>query len=270
MDVSRSAYYDWKTQPVSKRESHDMILVSKIREVHAISRGTYGSPRVHEELKAQGVAAGRHRVAKLMRLDGLRGKQRKRFTKTTDSAHTFPVAPNLLNQNFDVKSLDTVWASDITFIPTGEGWLYLATTLDLCSRKIVGWSMSATIDRHLVMAALRMAIGRRHPPRGLLHHSDRGSQYASYDFQNLLKAHGMVCSMSGRGNCYDNAVQESFYHTLKVELVHERSYRSRAEARTDIVDYIERFYNRVRRHSSLGYQSPTSYETLITARMSAS
>lgn len=247
-----------------------MTLLPKIREVHRLSRGTYGSPRVYEELKFQGISAGRHRVAKLMRLDGLKGKQRKRFTRTTDSDHSLPIAPNLLNQNFDVDVLDTVWASDITFIPTGEGWLYLATTIDLCSRKIVGWSMSETIDRHLVMAALRMAIGWRHPSRGLLHHSDRGSQYASKAFQRMLKAHGMVCSMSGKGNCYDNAVQESFYHTLKVELVHDRSYRTRAEARTDIVDYIERFYNRVRRHSSLGYQSPASYEALITARMSAS
>jgi len=263
--LSKSSYYECKRAVIGKRALGNLVLLEKIREFHMASRGTYGSPRINEDLKEAGIRCGRGRVAKLMRLAGLRGKQRQRFTRTTDSKHSYPVAPNLLAQDFDVKELNRVWVSDITYIPTGEGWLYLATVLDLCSRKIVGWAMGERIDRGLVMTALNMAIAKRRPGKGLLHHSDRGSQYASNDYQELLRSHGMICSMSGKGNCYDNAVAESFYHTLKVELVHGRSYQSRREAVSDIFEYIEVFYNRKRRHSSLGYLSPANFELKLMA-----
>ena len=260
LGVSRSGYYAWQRRPESNRTRQNRDLKARIRQVHKESRGTYGSPRIHCELRDQGERCGRHRVARLMREDGLRAKVKKRYKATTDSKHDLPVAPNLLQRNFDPVAPDRVWASDITYIWTAEGWLYLAVVLDLFSRSVVGWSMSQRIDRHLVMEALTMAIKRRSPAPGLIHHSDRGVQYASDDFQALLYKHGIRCSMSRKGDCWDNAAVESFFGTLKQEEVFHRRYLSRQQARQSLFDYIEVFYNRRRRHSTLGYVSPAKFE----------
>lgn len=260
LGVSRSGYYAWERRPESLRQQVDRRLKTKIREIYQASRRTYGSIRVHRELKIQGEACGRHRVARLMRCDGLKAKVRKRYKATTDSKHSLPLAPNLLQRNFTPAGPNQAWVSDITYIWTGEGWLYLAVTLDLFNRAVVGWSMSRRIDRHLVLAALTMAIKRRCPAPGLIHHSDRGSQYASAGFQALLAKHGIRCSMSRKGNCWDNAPAESFFGTLKQELVFHERYRTRQQARQSLFDYIERFYNRRRLHSHLGYLSPVQFE----------
>jgi transposase InsO family protein len=260
LGVSRSGYYAWRHRPESPRCRENRRLRGKIRTLHKESRGTYGSPRIHQALQAQGEACGRHRVARLMREDDLKAKVKKRYKATTDSKHTLPVAPNLLQRDFAPSGPNQVWASDITYIWTGEGWLYLAVTLDLFNRAVVGWSMSRRIDRHLVIDALTMAIKRRGPGLGLIHHSDRGSQYASADFQALLVKHGVRCSMSRKGDCWDNAPVESFFGTLKQELVFHQRYRTRQQARQSLFDYIERFYNRRRLHSKLGYLSPAQFE----------
>ena len=260
LGVSRSGFYAWQKRPESKRKRQDHSLKARIRRVHKESRSTYGSPRIHRELCDQGESCGRHRVARLMREDGLKAKVKKRYKATTDSKHNLPVAPNLLQRNFDPVAPDQVWASDITYIWTAEGWLYLAVVLDLFSRSVVGWSMSRRIDRHLVMNALTMAIKRRSPACGLIHHSDRGVQYASDDFQALLAKHGIRCSMSRKGDCWDNAAVESFFGTLKQEEVFHCHYFSRQQARQSLFDYIEFFYNRRRRHSTLGYVSPARFE----------
>ena len=246
-----------------------MQLLPKIREIHRQHRGRYGSPRIHLELVTQGVPCGRKRVARLMREHGIAAKQRRRFVRTTDSKHDFPVAPNLVQRQFEVAAPNKVWVADITYLWTAMGWLYLATVLDLFSRKIVGWAMNEQIDRFLACAALRMAIMRRCPARGLIHHSDRGVQYASGDYRQMLRDHGMECSMSRKGDCWDNAVQESFYGRLKVELVHECDYRTHAEARSSVFGYIEAYYNTRRRHSSLGYLSPDEFERRYYAAMGA-
>jgi putative transposase len=260
LGVSRSGYYAWQKRPESRRKQQDSSLKSRIRTIHKQSRGTYGSIRIHQELRDQGVACGRHRVARLMREDGLIAKVRKRYKATTDSRHNLPVAPNLLERDFAPIGPDQTWSSDITYIWTAEGWLYLAVVLDLFSRSVVGWSMSHRIDRHLVMNALRMAIKRRSPASGLIHHSDRGSQSASDEFQVLLTKHHMRCSMSRKGDCWDNAPVESFFGTLKQELVFHHRYRTRQQARQSLFDYIECFYNRQRRHSTLGYLSSARFE----------
>jgi len=234
--------------------------LAEIRTIHATSTGTYGSLRVQAELLDNGHACGRHRVARLMRSAGLQGIPKRRFRRTTTSDHKHPVAPNRLAQDFTATAPNQRWVADITYIGTGEGWLYLAVILDLYSRKVVGWSTSARLQRDLVLDALNMALGRRTPAPGLIHHSDRGSQYASHEFQDLLRDHGIACSMSGAGNCYDNAVAESFFALLKRERVHRCHYQTRAEARTDIFQYIEVFYNRQRRHSSLDQRSPDQFE----------
>ena len=261
LEVSASGYYAWRRRPVSQREQDNQELLAQIKEVHAASRKTYGSPRVHAELVQQGTQCNKKRVERLMRVNDIRGKQRgRRRVKTTDSAHDLPVAPNVLNRQFEADAPNQKWVTDITYIPTDEGWLYLAAVLDLFSRRVIGWSMARTLCTSLVKNALRMAIADRHPQAGLLHHSDRGSQYASADYQSLMDAHEMVVSMSRTGNCYDNAPMESFFGTLKCELVHDRHYGTHAEARQDIFEYIEVFYNRKRRHSSLGYLSPVEYE----------
>ena len=227
---------------------------------HQASDRTYGSPRVHQDLQAQGIRCGCKRVARLMRENGIRAKQARRFKATTDSDHNHPVAPNLLDREFHVGVPDRVWVADLTYIWTREGWLYLAVILDLFSRRVVGWSMSKCITSQLTLEALSLAWWSRKPPPGLLHHSDRGSQYACGDYQDMLDEHGILCSMSRKGDCWDNAVSESFFKTLKVERVNDRDYWTREEAQTDIIDYIERFYNRERRHSYLGYVSPVQYE----------
>jgi transposase InsO family protein len=226
------------------------------------SRRTYGSPRIHAALRARGVSCGLNRVARLMRKLGLKPRMKKKFrVQTTNSNHDHPIAPNLLNQDFSTDHPNQIWVSDMTYIPTDEGWLYLSSTMDLCSRSIVGWSMSASMDADTsVIAAMKMALERRSPPRGLIHHSDQGIQYACSGFRDLLRAYGIKASMSGKGNCYDNAVKESFFHTLKTELVVHERYRTRAEARASLFDYIEVFYNRQRLHSSLGYLSPADFE----------
>ena len=267
--VSASGYYAWLRRPESRRAKVDRRLTVKIRAIHQRSKGVYGGPRVHAELVAEGERCGKHRVARLMAQAGLYGKQRRRFRATTDSSHSMAVAPNLLDGNFTVAELNQVWASDLTYIRTDEGWAYLAVVLDLCSRRVVGWSMGPRMTRHLVLEALRKAVALRQPGPGLLHHSDRGSQYASHDYQDELAKHQMVVSMSRKGCCWDNAVVESYFHSLKTERVHHRHYYSRAEALRDLQEYIELFYNNRRRHSSLGYLSPAEYEAQMACERQA-
>lgn len=263
--VSRSGYYAWSTRPESQRSKETRELCQEIAQIHRDSKGIYGSPKVHKELRRRGKRHGKNRIARLMRKDGLYAKTKRKFKVTTDSRHSQPVANNLLNREFKPARPNQVWASDITYIWTAEGWLYLAVVIDLYSRTIVGWSMAERMTRQLVMAALTLAVKRRNPPRGVLHHSDRGAQYASEDYQVLLAKHGMICSMSRTGNCWDNAPVESFFGILKRELVFHSRYHSRAQARQSIFDYIERFYNRRRIHASLGYLTPSEFEELNLA-----
>lgn len=259
--VSVSGYYRWRRHPGRfGRFRRLRVLRPAIHAAYAASRQTYGSPRIHAAINAQGVKCCVNTVAKIMREDGLCARRRRRYKATTDSSHRLPVAENLLARRFERNAPNQVWVSDITFIPTDEGWLYLATTLDLYARRIVGWSMRERMTSDLVIDALQMAVAQRHPPAGLMHHSDRGSQYASSAFQRMLAAHGMVCSMSRQGEVYDNAVMESFYATLKRELIREGKYATRDEAKKAIFEWIEVFYNRQRLHSSLGYRSPADYE----------
>lgn len=258
--IKASGYYAWSRRPPSRRSQENNRLRKKIVEIHAESDGVYGSPKVRDELFLLGFDAGKHRVARLMRELGLKGYPKKRYRVTTHSDHGFRTAPNSLDRQFTADGPNQRWASDITYIRTGEGWLYLAVVMDLYSKAIVGWSMSHRITRDLVLQALLMALWNRTPEEGLMHHSDRGSQYASGDFQALLNEHGIECSMSGAGNCYDNAVVESWFGLLKRERVHRRHYRTRQEARQDMFDYIERFYNRRRPHGSAGRMSPLQYE----------
>jgi len=259
--LSRSSYYAWRKRPLSARKMANEKLKEQIKEIYQQSRQTYGSPRIQAELSGNGVKCGHNRVARLMRQAQLWAKRKGKFNvTTTDSNHNYPIAPNLLQQDFQASQPNEKWVSDITYISTTEGWLYLAAVMDLYSRRIVGWTMGDTLERRLTLAALQMAIDTRQPPPGLLHHSDRGSQYASQDYQALLTKHQMQVSMSRTGNCYDNAPMESFFATLKTELVHHRHYATRAEAKVDIFEFIELFYNRSRRHSYLGYQSPVAFE----------
>jgi transposase InsO family protein len=260
LGVSRAGFYAWQERAPSSHAQTDERLGLEIAAIHAESRQRYGSPRVHAELGAHGHRISRKRVARLMRQRGLAGRRRRRFRATTDSRHPFPVAPNVLARQFAQSAPDVAWVTDITYIPTGEGWLYLAVILDLCSRVVVGWAMSERITRALTLNALEMALVRRRPLHGLLHHSDRGSQYASGDYQAVLAAEGIVCSMSRRGNCWDNAVAESFFATVKVELVRDATWATRSAARAELFEYIEVFYNGQRRHSSLGYLSPRAFE----------
>lgn len=261
LGVSRSGYYNWRRRPVSVRKMADKALTTAIKSVHQASRGVYGSLRVYWRLRQLQWSCSRKRVARLMRQSGLRGKRRRRFRPpTTNSDHALPIAPNLLKQEFSATAPNQKWVSDISYIDTSEGWLYLAVIIDLYSRRVVGWAMSHRIDRFLVLAALDMAVRSRKPAPGLIFHSDRGSQYASVDFQNALATHGFVASMSGKGNCYDNAPVESWFASLKVECVDGVRYKSWNEARSCLFDYIEIFYNRQRLHSYLGYLSPQLYE----------
>lgn len=260
LEVSRSGYYGWRKRKESPRCLANRRLLVAIRAIHRESQRRYGSPRVHLDLLDRGYRCGKHRVARLMQENRIRAKHKRRFRVTTDSSHFQPIAPDRLQRRFNPERRNQVWASDITYIPTRAGWLYLAVTLDLFQRKIVGWAMDRTLSRHLVMRALSMAVSRERPGSGLIHHSDRGSQYASSEFQTLLNNHGLVPSMSRKGNCLDNAVVESFFHTLKVELVQGRNYATRKEARSEIFEYIEGFYNTKRRHSTLGYLSPVQFE----------
>ena len=261
LEVSRAGYYAWTRRPDSARARHRQKLAAKIKAVHEQNRGVYGSPRVHQALKGDGEQVCRNTVAKVMKQERIRAKTKRKFVpRTTDANHGQPVTENLLDRQFTAELPNQKWAVDITYISTDEGWLYLAGVIDLCSRKIVGWSMADHMKTDLVREALEMAIARRRPDHGLLHHSDRGVQYASDDYRHLLDSHGMEASMSGRGDCWDNACAESFWATLKTELVHQEHYATRDQARQSIFEYIEVFYNRKRLHSSLGYQSPEAFE----------
>lgn len=258
--VSRSGYYRWKTRSRPLRARQDEQLCVEIAAAHRRSRGTYGSPRIHRDLKAKGVRVGRKRVERLMRQRGLQGVPKKRFRVTTDSRHDLPVAANLLGRRFTAARADTAWVADITYVWTGEGWLYLAVLLDLFSRRVVGWAIRDTIDTPLVTQALDMALRARRPQPGWLHHSDRGCQYASHAYQARLKSAGALPSMSRVGDCWDNAVAESFFATIKRELIDVARFQTRDSAARQICDYIETFYNRHRRHSSLDYRSPVEHE----------
>jgi len=261
LEVSAAGYYAWRQCPRPTRQQRRDALVVEIRAVHAEFRARYGSPRIHAELAARGHGCCVNTVAKLMREAGIAAKTKRKFRcTTTDSNHDLPVADNLLDRQFDVSEANTVWLADITYVPTREGWLYLAAVEDLYSRRVVGWAMAASMESRLVVDALDLAVQRRLPKEGLLTHSDRGSQYASDHYQRLLAKHDITCSMSRRGDCWDNAPMESFFASLKKELVHDADFATRAEARAEIVEYIEIFYNNQRRHSSLGYVAPAEYE----------
>jgi putative transposase len=259
--VSASGFYAWCRRGLSLRAQEDAALKVEIRAAHAASGKRYGSPRIHADLKADDQHVGRKRVARLMREEGIEGQRKRRFRVTTDSRHSHPIAANQLNRNFTAPAPNKIWVTDITYIWTREGWIYLAAILDLFSRRVVGWSMDSRIDRALALDALGMALKTRRPEPGLLHHSDRGVQYASMDYQSQLRERGIICSMSGKGDCWDNAVAESFFSTLKAELVHRTDYVSRSQARASVFEYIEAFYNGRRRHSALGYVSPVEHET---------
>ena len=261
LEVSPSGYYTWRKHRQSVRTQENQRLTHLIREIHQESDGTYGSPRMLKELRERGHPVSRNRVTRLMRTARVRGSIKKRYRVPSGRRAIGSVAANVLDRQFTPKRSNQAWAADITYIRTDEGWLYLAVVIDLFSRRVIGWSMQDRIGRDLVMAAATMAIAQRQPKPGLLHHSDRGSQYTSDDFQRILKEHGIRCSMSGHGNCYDNACVESFFATLKRERVYRRHYRTRTEARADLFEYIEVFYNRRRRHSLLGDISPADYES---------
>lgn len=266
LGVSRGGYYDWRRRPPSARAARRAELAEHVRAAHAASRGTYGSPRVHAELEAAGVACCENTVARVMRDQGIRSVASTKFhVRTTDARHAHPVAPNVLNRDFAADRPDRKWAADVTYVPTAEGWLYVAAVIDLCTRRVVGWAMADHLRAGLCLDALGMALARRDPPpdAGLVHHSDRGCQYACGDYRELLAARGIACSMSRSGDCYDNAAVESFWSTLKRELVHHASYRTRAEATAAIFEYVECWYNRKRRHSSLGYKSPEEFEASL-------
>jgi putative transposase len=269
MEVSPSGFYASHGRPVSARVRRDQELAEQVAAAHHASKRRYGSPRVHAELKAAGQQVGRKRVARLMREKKLVGRMRRRFRTTTDSRHLFPIAPNLLKRDFTAEAPDQAWVTDITFLWTKQGWLYLAVILDLFSRRVVGWATSQNVDRHLALAALDMALIQRRPVSGLVHHSDRGSTYASEDYRNALRSRGFECSMSRKGDCWDNAVAESFFATLKREVENIDDLESRAAATLSVREYIEGFYNLQRRHSAIGYNSPVEFELLHSVKKRA-
>jgi putative transposase len=260
LKVSRNGYYDWRERPESKRSQENRAVLSQIREFHTRSRQAYGALKTWRELRAEGHKWGRHRVARLRQEAGIEARRKRRFRITTQSRAGVVAAKNRLKQRFAAKVVNQVWVGDITFVPTAEGWLYLAVLIDLYSRRVVGWAMSERIDQQLVLDALNMALLQRRVKPGLIHHTDQGRQYSSAAYLAELKHHGMIASMSRRGNCYDNAVAESFFSSLKNELIHHSTFRTRDEARTAIFEYVEVFYNRQRRHQTLDYCSPVDYE----------
>ena len=263
LEVSRSGCYAAQKRAIFKPTSDDQRLRVEIHSIFRASNQRYGSPRVYEELKAHGFRCSRKRVERLMRAEGLRAKSRRRCPRTTNSNHSYAVAPNVLERGFAVEliaEVDQVWVSDITYVPTRPRWLYLAVVLDVASRRVVGWAMKNTLHSCLACDALTMALAGRKPSKGLIHHSDRGVQYASSDYQTLLAKHGCICSMSRKGNCWDNAVAESFFATLEWELIQESDWYTHQEARRSLFEYVEVWYNRKRRHSVLGYKSPAEYE----------
>lgn len=260
LSVSISGYYAWRNRDERERAKRDKTLSEKLLSLFRESGESYGSPRLHRALKKSGESVGRNRVIKLMKQHNLQAKAKRKYKATTDSNHSLGYHPNLLKQQFNIVKPDTVYAGDITYIWTQEGWLYLAVVMDLFSRQIIGWSMNSRMTRQLVIDALLSAYWRRKPTADVIFHSDKGSQYASHDYCNALKAYGFIGSMSGKGNCYDNAVVESFFHSLKVERVHDKNYKTREEAKSDIFNYIELFYNTKRLHSTLGYCTPVEFE----------
>jgi putative transposase len=260
LQVERSGFYAWRSRDESTHAVEDRRLAVEVRAAFDESKGRYGSPRVFRVLRRRGVKVGRHRVARLMCEQQLRARRRRKFVATTDSKHSMRTPPNLVKRQFEVKKPDRVWAGDVTYLPTGEGWLYLAVVLDLYSRRVVGWAMSERNDEALTVSALQMAVDQRRPARGLVHHSDRGTTYASGEYQDVLARHGFVCSMSRKGDCWDNAVVESFFSTLDIECARERPFSTRTAARRDVADYILSFYNPTRLHSTLGYRSPMEFE----------
>jgi putative transposase len=260
LDVSRSGYYAWIDRPASPKTISDAQLVVEIKAAMKRGRGAYGSPRVHLDLRAHGIRVSKKRVERLMRESALVARQKRRFVHTTDSRHEHPIAPNVLERKFDVSAANQAWVGDVTYIPTSEGWLYLAVLLDLFSRRVVGWATSATNDRELALRALDQALRARRPRAGLVHHTDRGSPYASDDYRRVLDVHAITASMSRTGDCYDNAVAESFFATLKAEHVDHEDFATRDVGTASIGDYIENFYNCARRHSHVGYVSPIEFE----------
>ena len=268
LGISRSGYYAWRKRQPSQRERANQTLWQAIVEAFKQGRGHYGYRRVHAYLCQLGIQCGRHRVARLMRKNGLQAKRKRRYQRTTNSNHAYPIAPNKMQREFEAQAPNQKWVTDITYIPTAEGWLYLAIVLDLFSRRVVGWAMASHLKTSLVLDALQMALAKRRPKAGLLHHSDRGSQYASRDYRQVLAGSGIEVSMSGRGNCYDNAPAESFFATLKREAVENQVYASRSEAQLALFEYIEVFYNRKRLHSTLHYQSPYHFEQQFFSQLS--
>lgn len=258
--ITRSGFYAWLKRPASQRKVSDQELYREILRIYRLFCQRYGSLRITRHLRKEGKHCSKNRVARLMQQHGLRAKGKRKYKATTNSKHNFPVAENLLNQDFNVQYPNQAWVADITYIATSEGWLYLAAVMDLYSRQIIGWAMDSTMTKQLAMDAFKQAIGRRNPPQGLIHHSDRGSQYASKEYQKLLKKYGCIPSMSRKGNCYDNACMESFFGTLKRELVYDEHYKTRDQAKSSIFRYIEIFYNRQRLHSKLGYKTPYEFE----------
>ncbi len=270
LGISRSGYYAWKNRDASEKNQKRYELKRKIEDVFMGSRKTYGAPRVFQVLKGLGIAVGKDTVANLMSDMGLRAKTKKRFrVKTTDSNHGNPVAPNLLQQNFSVSKPSNVWLSDITYVETNEGWLYVFSIMDLCTRKIVGWSFADNLSHLPLLEAIEMAINRQNVEPGLIFHSDRGVQYACEAFRKKLADLKFVQSMSGKGNCYDNAPMESFFHTFKTELVYQTRFQTKSDARQAIFEWIEEFYNRERIHSSIGYKSPVAYEEELMLTLAA-
>lgn len=267
--VSPSGYYASRSRPECLHARRDRELAMKVTVSHLASRKRYGSPRVHEDLKATGQRVGGKRVARIMRENKLVARTRRRFRTTTDSKHRFPIAPNVLDRKFTASAPDQAWVTDITFLWTQQGWLYLAVVLDLFSRRVVGWAASQNVDRHLALAALDMAVATRRPSRGLVHHSDRGSTYAAVEYQNALQSRGFQCSMSRKGDCWDNAVAESFFATLKREMENADTLESRASATLSVHEYIDGFYNIQRRHSAINYNSPIEFELLHSVKKRA-
>lgn len=263
MDVSPRGYRAFRNRPLSQSQRTDMVVLAHIREQFALSLGSYGRPRMTEELKELGLDVGHRRVGRLMHENSITVKRNKKFKATTDSNHSFNIAPNLLNRNFHADAPNQKWAGDISYVWTQEGWLYLAVILDLHSRRVIGWAASNRMKRDLSIRALKMAIALRRPPKGCIHHTDRGSQYCSHDYQKILRQHGFQVSMSGTGNCYDNAAVETFFKTIKAELLWQRSWRTRRDAELAIFEYINGFYNPRRRHSALGWKSPLAFERKI-------
>jgi transposase InsO family protein len=260
VDVTPRGYRAWRSRPASQRQREDLVLLAHIREQHRLSLNSYGRPRMTEELKELGLDAGHRRVGRLMRQNGISVVRTHKYKVTTDSNHKFNIAPNLLNRNFLADRRNQKWVVDISYIWTREGWLYLAVVLDLYSRRVIGWAVSNRMKRTLAIRALNMAIALRRPPKGCIHHSDRGSQYCSHDYQKILRQHGFKVSMSGKGNCYDNAAMETFFKTIKAELIWRRSWQTRRDVEVAIFEYINGFYNPRRRHSALGWKSPLAFE----------